>query len=90
MISRVILNKNFRVIGQRIKKLREEKGWSQTYLASRLGIGQPYVNNLEIGSQKPSNIMCFALSDLFCVPVIDIDPDIEIPSEKQGREFLKE
>jgi len=84
------LKKSFRLIGQKIKNLRNERGWSQQEVASRLGVRQSYINDLENGRQKPSNIICFALSDLFRVPVTDIYPDIEIPFEKQGKEFLKE
>ena len=88
--NEVEVKKTFELIGQRIKKLRQKKGWTQKELASRLRIDQRYVDSLESGYQKPSNVICFALSDLFRVPVTDIYPDIEIPFEKQGREFLKE
>jgi putative transcriptional regulator len=83
------MKNNFRLIGQRIRELREEKGWSQEELASRLRVTGSYINDLEHGRQKPGNVMCFSLSDVFCVPVPDIYPDIDIDLEK-GREFLKE
>ncbi len=83
------MEKNFRLVGQRIKKLREERGWSQQELASRLRVRQSYINDLEHGRLKPGNVMCFSLSDIFLVPVPDIYPDIDV-DEKQGREFLKE
>ena len=84
------MNKNFTVIGQRIKELREEKGWTQLGLASRLRIGRSRLADIERGHEKPSNAMFFALSDLFRVPVTDIYRDIDIPFDTKGREFLED
>ena len=72
------MENNLRVIGQRIKELRQEKGWSQAYLASRLGIVRSRLADIERGHEKPGNVMFFALSDLFRVPVIEIYPGIDI------------
>ena len=70
-------------IGQRIKELREEKGWTQLGLASRLRIVRSRLADIERGHEKPSNAMFFALSDLFRVPVIEIYADIDIVSEER-------
>ncbi|MBA7529699.1 hypothetical protein ES705_21897 [subsurface metagenome] len=84
--------KKFKKIGARIKKLREEKNWTQPVLASKVGASQSYIADLENGYCKPAHPILIALSDVFCVPVPDIYPDIDIDIdfEKRGREFLKE
>lgn len=40
--------------GQRIKALRENKGWSQDFLADKAGCGQSIIGNLESGEQQSS------------------------------------
>ena len=78
--------KEFKKIGARIKELREEKNWTQPVLGSKVGASQSYIADLERGRCKPADPILIALSDVFCVPVIDIDPDTEIGL----RELLKE
>jgi len=78
--------KKFKEIGARIKKLREEKNWTQSMLASKVGAGRSYIAGLENGYYKPADPILIALSDVFCVPIIDIDPDTDIGL----RELLKE
>ncbi len=78
--------KRYKKIGARIKELREEKKWTQVGLASRVGVSQPSIRDMEDGKIRPADPTLIALSDVFCVPVIDIDPDTEIGL----RELLKE
>jgi len=89
------LKNDFRAIGQRIRKLRNERGWTQAHLASRLRINRSRLANIERGHEKPSNAMFFALSEIFCVVVTDIYPDIDVdfresPFYEKGRDFFKE
>ena len=81
--------RKFREIGARIRKLRGEKGWTQAVLASKVRVAQAYIAALEKGVYKPANPMLIALSDVFRVPITDINPDVVINLTKQ-REFLKE
>ena len=39
--------------GIRLKKLREKRGWSQIYLAEKLGIDRSYLSELESGKIEP-------------------------------------
>ena len=83
-------SKKFRVIGQRIKELREQKGLTQTVLASRLGIVRSYLADLERGRQKPGVGMVWSLSRLFGVSMMDIiGKGISFYNNKT-KEFLKE
>jgi transcriptional regulator with XRE-family HTH domain len=84
-------DKKFRVIGQRIKKLREERGWSQEVLASQLGIVRSYLADLERGRQKPGTVMVWALSHFLGVSMIDIiGKEIGFYNNKEREFFLKE
>jgi len=84
-------DKKFRVIGQRIKKLREERGWSQEVLASQLGIVRSYLADLERGHEKPGTVMVSALSHFLGVSMIDIiGKGIGFYNSKEREFFLKE
>lgn len=39
--------------GKRVRKLRKERGWTQTYLAVHTGLGRPFISNLETGKKEP-------------------------------------
>lgn len=42
-----------RALGKRIRKLRQEKGWSQTAFASMCRIDPSYVSRIEQGEMNP-------------------------------------
>lgn len=66
------------MIGDNIKRLRTEKGLSQTDLGKILGVEQAYISMLERGRRKPNNRMIFALGNIFKVIVFEIDPEFDL------------
>ena len=56
-------------VGQKIKALRQAKGWSQYRLAKVTGIPQPMISAWESGKQNPSAKYLAKLSAAFGVPV---------------------
>ncbi len=40
-------------VGMRIKRLREEKGWTQTKLAAKVGVTRVHLANLESPDHAP-------------------------------------
>ena len=40
-------------LGRRIRKLRQQRGWTQTYLAVHTGLGRPFISNIETGKKEP-------------------------------------
>jgi transcriptional regulator with XRE-family HTH domain len=36
-----------------VRKLRRDRGWTQTYLAVHTGLGRPFISNLETGKKEP-------------------------------------
>lgn len=39
-------------VGTRIRKLRQQRGWSQTYLSVHSGLGRPFISNVERGQKE--------------------------------------
>jgi transcriptional regulator with XRE-family HTH domain len=39
-------------MGRRLRKLRQQKGWSQTYLSGHLGMDRSYLSDLERGKRE--------------------------------------
>jgi transcriptional regulator with XRE-family HTH domain len=54
-------------ISEKIKKLRQEKGWSQTQLANKLGIHPQHVSRYERGVFTPSAETLTKIGEVFGV-----------------------
>jgi transcriptional regulator with XRE-family HTH domain len=40
-------------VGNRVRELRTERGWSQTYLSVHTGMSKTYISNVETGQKEP-------------------------------------
>ncbi len=40
-------------VGRRVRKLREERGWTQTYLSVHTGLGRAFISDVERGHKEP-------------------------------------
>ncbi|WP_396126619.1 helix-turn-helix domain-containing protein [Acidicapsa ligni] len=40
------------LVGQRIRKLRQMRGWTQTYLSVHAGVGRNYISDVELGKKE--------------------------------------
>lgn len=61
-----------------LRRLREEKGWTQGNLADRLDVSRQTVNALETGKYDPSLPLAFRIARLFDRAIEQIfDPDAE-------------
>lgn len=56
-------------IGQKIKELRLQRGWSQEKLAEKIGIGQQYISKYESGKLSPSFKTLSKIADVLGVSV---------------------
>ena len=56
----------------RLRKLREDQGWSQGELAERLEVSRQTVNALETGKYDPSLPLAFRIARLFDGRIEDI------------------
>lgn len=56
----------------RLKKYREQHGWSQGELARRLGVTRQTINAVETDKYDPSLPLALRMSKLFDVPVPEL------------------
>jgi len=52
------------ILGQRIQKLRKEKGYSQTELAKKIGISYAQISRYEIKGSQPPAVVLNKLADV--------------------------
>lgn len=74
------------MIGQRVKELREAKGWSQEELARRVGVNSKTIYNYESGARgakEPPLSTVRALADALGVSLDDLlaEPDNSVLAE---------
>jgi len=59
-------------VNNRLRELREARGWSQGELAERLEVSRQTVNALETGKYDPSLPLAFKLARMFGQSIEDI------------------
>ncbi|HEY9784909.1 MAG TPA: helix-turn-helix transcriptional regulator [Candidatus Obscuribacterales bacterium] len=65
-------NKFIRDTGKRIRKLREEKGWSQEQLALEAGVDNSHLGKLERGEGNPTIRLVYRIAEALGVEVRDV------------------
>lgn len=93
------------ILGDNIRILRTNKGWTQVYLADRLQITAPFLAQIESGKRGTSLELVESVAELFGVPIATLFiekmsnnsesrnniRDIELKSaEKQLQEVIAE
>jgi transcriptional regulator with XRE-family HTH domain len=53
--------------GRKLRKLRQQKGWTQAYMAVHTGIGRAHISNLETGKKEAGLRALEILADSFGV-----------------------
>ena len=53
----------------RVKELRNSKGWSQAEFGERLGVSRQAVNAIERGKHDPSLMLAFKIAESFGLSV---------------------
>ena len=61
-------------VGREIRRLREERGWSQTKLAAGADMGVSGVSQIETGARNPSAVTLAKLAEALGVEVADLFP----------------
>ena len=82
------MNKVYKDLGSRIKRLREELGISQQRLAALLGVSRSTISQIEIGVRKVSADELLKLSEIFNISVEQLlglrkEPEIIIQEAKK-------
>ena len=58
--------------GNKVKKLRKAKGWSQEYLAKRAGLHRTYIGSIERSERNVSLINIERIAKALCVKIKDL------------------
>jgi len=69
-------------LGIRIRKLREEKKYSQETLSFKSGLHRNYISSLELAEKNPSYVTLLKLSNALSINVRDIIPPDDLESIK--------
>ncbi|RRD56079.1 XRE family transcriptional regulator [Comamonadaceae bacterium OH2545_COT-014] len=64
-------------LGQALRKLRTERGWSQTELALRAGMDRNYLSLIELGRNSPSVRMLLRLCQALDMSAAEVLADAE-------------
>ncbi len=60
------------ILGDNIRSLRTERGWTQVYLADRLQITAPFLAQIESGKRGMSLELIDSVAELFEIPVASL------------------
>lgn len=69
-------------IGEKIKELRKEQGWSQATLGKMIGVSQKAINYWESGTNEPKIGYIMSLIDLFELSYDEFFAEVENPNQK--------
>jgi len=75
------MNKEFKLIGKRIKIIRIERGFTQTELAKQLGVSQTNMSNIECGRVAVTMQNLLKIRDLLHCFMADFFVDIDTPKD---------
>jgi putative transcriptional regulator len=56
-------------VNNRLRELREARGWSQGALAEQLVVSRQTINALETGKYDPSLPLAFKIARMFALPI---------------------
>ncbi|GLO67542.1 transcriptional regulator [Oceanobacillus kimchii] len=77
---------NNMIFGDKLKKEREKRGWSQDYLAEKVYVSRQSVSKWETGKNYPSIEVIINLSDLFGITIDELLRSDEELKEKVIRD----
>ena len=64
-----------KTLGKRIRKLRQDKQWSQEHLANEAGMHRTYMWGIERGVRNPSLRHLTCIADALGVPIAELFAD---------------
>src|ERR1051326_5999040 len=65
-----------KIVGLKIKRLRQSKEWSQTDLGDKVGLSQVYISKIERGDADPDTELMVKFSEAFDVQIAELFGDI--------------
>ena len=77
-----------RVVGENVRRCREEAGLSQEDLAARMGVEQGYVSRLEAGNRNPTIVTIWHAAEALGVrPALLFETPSPMPKTKPSRRY---
>ena len=77
-------------MSERIKKIRKQKGLSQTELGERIGVSQQVITNYERGIREPSIEMLLKISGALNISIENLIGEKQIkPNDETSRALQK-
>jgi transcriptional regulator with XRE-family HTH domain len=73
-------------VGKEIRRLREERSWSQMVLAYHAGMSVPGISNLERGRRNPSASTLQKIAEALDVELWELFPKEQAPLWQEGTE----
>jgi transcriptional regulator with XRE-family HTH domain len=67
-----------RLVGENVRALRLENGWTQEQFAERSGFSQQYISGLESGRRNPTIVSLFELAQ-----ALGTEPDVLLRPTKR-------
>ena len=58
--------------GARVRQLREERGWTQMYLAVHSGLSRTFISDVELGRKEPCLKSLETFADAFGITVLEL------------------
>ena len=69
---RTVPHPALRRLGQRIRRLRVAKQWTQEDLAGECGLDRSYVSGLEVGRRNPTYLNLLRIAKTFGMPLVTL------------------
>jgi len=66
------VNKSAKKLGENMKRIRLEKGMSQSDICQKLGVDRSYISNVESGNKNPTLSTITKLAKALCVSVDEL------------------
>ena len=63
-------------LGNRVRRLRRERNWTQVEMAELLGIDRSYLSEIETGKKDPSLTILKTIADGFKIPIHQLLRDL--------------
>ncbi len=79
---RAVSHPGLRRLGQRVRRLRLVKGWTQEDLAAECELDRSYVSGLETGRRNPTYLNLLRLAKVFGLPLVAF-LDLERPPDER-------
>ena len=61
-----------KLVGGNVKRVRQQRGWTQEQLAERSGFSQQYISGLEQGRRNPTIVTVYELATALDVNYLEL------------------